>query len=223
MNVLLTVCILFNRRRTASASRKGSVEVRIAYNYKQVYISTGISLQKKEWKNNRVVNRADAEVLNLQLNTLMTEIRGILLKMSQGGDIDITCVRNKLKERNCSTKSLYDFIQKRVDIRKYGKAEDTQERYDRFLRLFMQWGGIKSFSDITESNIMAYDEYLHSTGMRDVSKWNNYHRFLNSFINDAVYAGFVKSNPYKHITTTYLPLTDKFMLNFTSFDIVVSL
>ena len=43
------------------------------------------------------------------------------------------------------------------------------------------------------------DEELASTGMKPYSKWNNYHRFLNSFILDAIDEGFLKRNPYKWI------------------------
>ena len=35
--------------------------------------------------------------------------------------------------------------------------------------------------------------------MKNYSKWQNYHRFLNSFIIDAVEAGYLKKNPYKWI------------------------
>jgi integrase len=35
--------------------------------------------------------------------------------------------------------------------------------------------------------------------MKPYSKWNNYHRFLNSFILDAIDEGYLKRNPYKWI------------------------
>jgi site-specific recombinase XerD len=92
-----------------------------------------------------------------------------------------------------------EFCNQRATIRKYGKKADSQERYDRFIRLFTSWGGIKEFEDITDKNIISYDKYLDSTGMKPYSKWNNYHRFLNSFIIDAVAEGHLKRNPYKWI------------------------
>ena len=35
--------------------------------------------------------------------------------------------------------------------------------------------------------------------MKPYSKWNNYHRFLNSFILDAIDEGYIKRNPYKWV------------------------
>jgi integrase len=35
--------------------------------------------------------------------------------------------------------------------------------------------------------------------MKPYSKWNNYHRFLNSFILDAIDEGYLRRNPYKWI------------------------
>lgn len=35
--------------------------------------------------------------------------------------------------------------------------------------------------------------------MKPYSKWNNYHRFLNSFILDAIDAGYIRKNPYKWV------------------------
>ena len=81
---------------------------------------------------------------------------------------------------------------------------DSQERYDRFLRFLVAYGKIKYFADITEKNILELDEYLIKVKkLKDNSKWNGYHRFINSFVIDAIAEGLLKRNPYKslHIPT----------------------
>jgi hypothetical protein len=35
--------------------------------------------------------------------------------------------------------------------------------------------------------------------MKAYSRWNNYHRFLNSFIMDAMDAGLLERNPYRWV------------------------
>ena len=75
----------------------------------------------------------------------------------------------------------------------------SQERYDRFIRTFSTWGKIKTFNDVQDSTIIAYDQYLAKQGMTTYSKWQNYHRFLNSFILDAVADGLLSRNPYKWV------------------------
>lgn len=186
--------LVYDRYHKATATRVSIVELRVTYNYKQKYINTGIYLYPKQWKNNTVINRPDALQLNQQLDKLMINVRQIITDMSNNINIEIIPI--KLKEMNTS---LYKFIEERAKIREYGKAKDTQERYKRFIRLFKEYGKIVSFDDLTESNIILYDEFLKAKGMKDYSKWNNYHRFLNSFIMDAIDAGYMKRNPYKWV------------------------
>lgn len=186
--------LVYDRYHKATATRVSIVELRVTYNYKQKYINTGIYLYPKQWKNNTVINRPDALQLNQQLDKLMINVRQIITDMSNNINIEIIPI--KLKEMNTS---LYTFIEERAKIREYGKAKDTQERYKRFIRLFKEYGKIVSFDDLTESNIILYDEFLKAKGMKDYSKWNNYHRFLNSFIMDAIDAGYMKRNPYKWV------------------------
>ena len=67
------------------------------------------------------------------------------------------------------------------------------------MKFFRGWGKIAEFEDITDLNIIALDEHLAARGLKPYSKWNNYHRFLNSFILDAIDEGYVKRNPYKWV------------------------
>lgn len=199
MAVFPKISFIYDRYKKASSKKKAAIEIRITHNRKQKYISTGVEVYPKEWKRDSVVGRLDAQQLNQQLEQLLMDVRQILMDMDKEGRINIFDVPERLERIRRGTVTLYDFIRQRTDIRKYGKSKDTQERYERFLRLFMEYGKIRSFDDITDSSIIAYDKYLSSTGMKPYSKWNNYHRFLNSFIMDAIDAGLLKRNPYKWV------------------------
>lgn len=194
-----TISIIYDRYHKASSEVSSTLEIRITYNRKQKYISTGIKLYPKEWGKKGVIHRLDAEQLNQQLQQSVLDIRQILMDMQKEGKIDIFEVPSRLKKLKGNTIELIDFMVQRSKIRKYGKAKDTQKRYERFIRLFTQYGKIKTFDDITESNVITYDKYLASTGLKPYSIWNNYHRFLNSFIIDAIDAGLLTKNPYKWI------------------------
>lgn len=198
-NKLPQIHLVFDRYKKATLTKKASIEVRITYNYKQKYISTGIQLYQNQWKNGKIVNCPDALKISEILDRILSNIRSVLLAMVSSGNIDIFSIPDKLQEEELKKVSFLDFCYQRVEVRKYGKKEDTQERYDRFLRLFTEWGGITNYPDITESNIILYDNYLRSTGMKTYSRWNNYHRFLNSFIMDAIEAGYLRRNPYKWV------------------------
>lgn len=188
--------IIFNRRKTASLTHKASVEIRVTYDYKQKYISTGVMLYANQWKNGKIINCPDILQISKILNVQVTNIRQILMEMLQEGAIDIFAIPERLKQQQMKASTFIDFCKQRATVRKYGKRKDTQDRYDRFIRLFSEWGRIKYFTDITEANIIAYDEYLINKGIQTYSKWNNYHRFLSGFISDAIADGLLTRNPY---------------------------
>lgn len=193
------VAFVFNRRKTASSTTKASVELRITHNYKQKFISTGVRLYSSQWKNGKITNCPDILQISKALDHILVNVRQVLFDMMQKGNVDISLVPDKLRELEEGKTTFFEFCSQRASVRMYGKRKDSQERYKRFLRLFSLWGGIKHFDDITERNIIAYDKYLSSSGMKAYSKWNNYHRFLNSFIMDAIDAGYLTKNPYKWV------------------------
>lgn len=193
------VSFVFDRRKKATTSVKASVEIRITYNYKQKFISTGVRLYSNQWKNGKIVNCPDIIQISQTLDKLLVNIRQILFLMMQQESVDITLIPEKLKELENKKISFIEFCKQRAAVRMYGKKKDTQERYTRFIRLFSEYGKIQKFEDINERNIIAYDEYLAKTGMKPYSKWNNYHRFLNSFIMDAIDAKQITTNPYNWV------------------------
>ena len=191
--------LIYNRCGRATQYKKAAVEIRISHNYKQKYITTGVMLYPNQWKNGKIINCGDILQISQTIDKMLSDIKQVILEMAQEGQIDIMAIPRRLERKNMSPLSFIDFCEQRIAIRKFGKRKDTQERYERFIRLFIAWGGIMEFEDINDKNIISYDKYLDSTGMKPYSKWNNYHRFLNSFILDAIDEGYLKRNPYKWI------------------------
>lgn len=191
------ITFIFDRRKIATPTVKSSVEMRIAYNYKQKFIATGIRLNSTQWKNGKILNCPDIFQISQTLDRMLANVRQIIVTMMEEGNIDIDLIPERLRKTEESNIDFLHFCIQRACIRKYGKKADTMQRYDRFIRLFSKWGKIKEFSDITEKNIILYDEYLSSKGMKEYSRWNNYHRFLNSFIMDSMDAGYIRRNPYR--------------------------
>jgi len=191
--------LIYNRCGRATPYKKAAVEIRISHNYKQKYITTGVMLYPNQWKNGKITNCNDILQISQTIDKMLSDIKQVILEMSQEGQIDIMAISERLERKNMPSLSFIDFCEQRATIRKFGKQKDTQERYERFIRLFKSWGKIQSFDDLKENNILLYDKYLESTGMKPYSKWNNYHRFLNSFIRDAMDEGLINRNPYKWI------------------------
>lgn len=191
--------LVFDRRKKATPIVKSLLELRITYDYKQKWISTGIQLYSTQWKDGNIVNCDDIIEISKTLDKLISDVKQIIYTMMQEGNIDIMAISDRLYKKKVVETSFLDFCHQRAAIRKYDKEKDTQQRYDRFLRLFSSWGKIKTFEDIREDKIIAYDKFLAKEGMKPYSKWNNYHRFLNGFIQDAIDDGLLQRNPYKWI------------------------
>lgn len=203
INKVPQVTYIYDRYKKASPTKKAAIEMRITYDKKQKYISTGISVYPSQWKNGKIINTNVALQLNSVLDKMLIDVNQIIYEMINENNIDIFSIPSRLRQKKNTNITFTSFCEQRVAIRKYGKAEDTKARYDRFIDAFKEWGKITSFSDVTDANIIAYDKHLKSTGMKPYSKWNNYHRFLNSFIIDAIEEGLLQRNPYKwvHIET----------------------
>lgn len=193
------LAFVYNRKGNASKTKEATVELRITYERKQKYIATGIRLLPKHWKRGVVVNRMDAAEINRALEILMTNVRKVLNEMMERGCIDIHEIPAGLKRLGRERMTFLEYARERALVRQYGKSVDTGKRYERFLRFLEKWGGIVYFSDLTEGNVMKMDVLLSERGMKPYSKWNNYHRFLNSFILDAMGDGYMSRNPYKGI------------------------
>jgi len=191
------VNLVFDRKKKASEDKEGIIEIRVSYDYKKKYISTGIKVLPSQWKKDTVYNHPDANNLNRIIDEKVREVRKTILDMIDEENIDIMGISERIRKNNEPKESFLDFCSQRAEIRKYGKSKDNQDRYDRFLRFFKTWGKIRDFEDLTPSNIIILDKDLSS--MKENSKWHNYHRFLNSFILDAINEGLMKKNPYKDL------------------------
>jgi site-specific recombinase XerD len=199
--------LVFDRKKRASATKEGSVDLRITYDRIQRHVATGVRCLPKQWRNGSVVNRMDAIDMQQTLDTFVAKARRIVNEQMQAGTFDILTIcplisgkqKKEAGEKVPAKPPLMQFLNERATIRKYGLTKDSQERYDRFLRWFEQWGGMQTFGDITEINVLKMDEALVEKKLKQNSKWNNYHRFFNSFILDAIDEGLMNKNPYKRV------------------------
>ena len=202
--ILKVIC---DRQKRASNVKEGSIEVRITYNRVQRFVTTGVRVLPYQWKDGRIIKRLDALELQHTLDLFVVHVREVINDLMAKGEFDIKTIVSIIGGKNKHNASanlpeqkfVMDYFNERAAIRKYGRSKDSQERYERFLRWFENWGGMITLADITEANILKMDAALVKRGMKPYSKWNNYHRFLNSFILDAIEEGLLHKNPYKSL------------------------
>lgn len=208
--------LIYDRRHRATNTKEGGIELRITYNRIQKHATTGVRVLPKQWRNGTIVNRIDAFELQHTLDIFVANARKVINEQMEAGTLDmqtiVSVIGGKEKEQSTANvpmqRKLVDFFKERSTIRKYGRTEDSQARYDRFIKWFERWGGMVTFDDITEANILQMDETLVKRGLKPYSIWNNYHRFLNSFIIDAMNDGLLRKNPYKGIHINRDPTAD---------------
>ena len=61
---MITTKLIFDRRGWVKQKKKGIIEVRVTFERKTIYISTGVCVRKGEWAAGQIVNRPDASILN---------------------------------------------------------------------------------------------------------------------------------------------------------------
>jgi site-specific recombinase XerD len=189
---------VYDRKKVGSRMKEAAIELRITYEGKQKYISTGIRVLPQNWKEGyNVIDRMDADELNEALGLMMKNARAVVNVMMKEERININEIPSRMERMKNEGMSFLDYCERRTNVRKHDLSDDSQQRYDRFLRFLRKWGKIVWFGDVTDANIIALDALLNEKGMKACSKWYNYHRFLNSYIMDAVNEGYLHRNPYK--------------------------
>lgn len=187
---------IYNRYRKASPTRDAVVELRIAYNNRQKYLSTGIRLFPKEWQRGRVVNRLDASIINKTLDKLMNDVREVIYEMIDDDQIDIFAIPVKLAAKRRKTMTFIEFYKEKAEIRKHGIGKIAQGRYDLVPRVLEEFGRITTFYDLTPKNIIALDKYLEKKGIQASSRWHNYHKYIRRFLGEAIREGYLETDPY---------------------------
>lgn len=197
--------LVFDREKRASETKEGSIQLRITYDRKQCFITTGVRCFPKQWhRSGKIVNRLDAFEMQRTLDEFVTHAKKTTFELIESGELDMrtlaATITGKHKRKAAGNTPngmlLMDYFRERANIRMYGCSKDSCERYERFLRWFEQWGGMRTFADVTEWNVLEMDKALVAKGLKTYSKWNNYHRFFNSFMIDAREEGLIKVNPY---------------------------
>lgn len=178
----------------------GSIELRVTGGGKNTYFSLGIKVKKNQFKDGYICNRPDAHILNNIIQKMISDIREVIMKQQEEGYIDVKKIPAALKRLRAPRQNFVEYCYKRLRVRNNGNGKDSKQRSDRFfIRCFKDWGQIVEFADVNDYKIVEFDNWLRAKDMTAYSRWQNYHRYLNSCILDAVAEGLLTRNPYKFL------------------------
>ena len=213
---MITATIVFDHRGRTKAGKEGPLELRITHARKPYYINTGIKVLGREFRDGQIINRADADVLQAQLELITLRYKEAVLEcIKKGTPINVAEIRRQAYNINItreSSASMLDWLTKQVP--KLNISAGTRRRYDVLLRRLEQFDKLKSWDDLTVENLYEFDAWLHqitkaqSNGDRQAehkplkigdSAVYNYHRTLKSLLNRAVKMNIIASNPYERL------------------------
>lgn len=205
--ILPQIKFVFDRKHRASDKEKGSIELRITFERKQKFVTTGVKCFPGQWDASRECIKS---LSSLEDNANLLQIRKRVLKiigdMAGSENIDINAIPTLLKQKAVDI-TFEDYIYKRMKEKQVG--DYTKKAYNTFYSRFTEWGKMRFFSDITERGVRNWDEYLHSVKWTEKDRYGrnterkysqasigSMHKNLKAFINEAIIDGYVNENPY---------------------------
>ena len=196
--VIPKLTLVYDRKGQATKTKAGVVELRISAGKVRKYISTGVKLLPKEWKNGSVTGREDMLNLNRQLQSLIKKCSEIITKMLEEDEMDLNAIPNILKDSLSRTQTFLEYAMECYAQRSKRLRTGTKKRYEVVFRFLEEWRGLIYFADVTEANIHKMDDYLSDKGLKESSRYN-YHKIIRIFVEQAHNDGLIAKNPYQKI------------------------
>ena len=197
MSTIPQVKIIFDRRKTASATKKGTVEIEVYYNRERVRLTTGVSVLQNQWKKEAVVNHPDAEKLNSVIRSIYESIRAEIKYMVQENVINLqTLKKTKDEEQFSATADFLKWLETRINLRMV--KESTRRQHLVMLEDLRKFGKIRYFCDLTTRNIQLWNDTL-SARLKTQSSVHGYHKRLKPYIAEAKSLQLIKENPYDNM------------------------
>ena len=213
---MITTKLIFDRRKTASRTREGYVEVRVTIDRMTKYISTGVRVYKNEWAADRVVNRKDAQALNDRLAIIFEKVyQAATESVKQSVKLDTESVKQavwQFVESQSDEPTFVSWCEKQIPL--IGVSDGTAKHYKPLITKLTEYGKMNKWQDLTVENIANFDAWLHQQTkplsdarrkagakpekLSDAAVYN-YHKCLKALLNRALSFGKIDANPYDRL------------------------
>ena len=213
---MITTKLIFDRRKTASRTREGYVEVRVTIDRMTKYISTGVRVYKNEWAADRVVNRKDAQALNDRLTIIFEKVyQAANESVKQGVKLDVESVKQavwQFVESKSDEPTFVSWCEKQIPL--LGVSDGTAKHYKPLITKLTEYGKMNKWQDLTVENIANFDAWLHQQTkplsdakrkagakpekLSDAAVYN-YHKCLKALLNRALSFDKIGRNPYDRL------------------------
>lgn len=161
---------------------------------KKVYISTGIKILRSQYSDKggfSIKAHPNAAVLKATVNKIYHQVEGFM-HSDKCTSIDQVKNWNKPDVENLTT-DIFAFIEE--DLRKRNSSKSVFEYNHSFLTRLEEFGKIKTFKDLTYSNIEDFDLHLRKTIKSQPTLYKR-HNLFKGYIEKARKRGLIERNPY---------------------------
>lgn len=189
---------VFDRKKKASATTTGVVEIEIIFNRTQrKTLSSGIELYSNQWEDGLIVRHAESKKLNRKITDLIKNYEGIARSVIQDGK-EVTYQTFSAALERKSGKFGTDFIEFCYYVMdRRGLRASTLRAHRYTLETLRESRIIRTFDDLTPDNIKRFDLWLRRQDPdREQPTIYNYHKRLRPYINEAVALGIIEESPY---------------------------
>ena len=94
-----TFKLIFDRNNRATSTKAGPIELRVTYKRVQRFITTGVRVLPSQWDDGCVVNRPDADEIQLALDNLMDNAARIVNECIMAGYTDLNTIMEHIGPR----------------------------------------------------------------------------------------------------------------------------
>lgn len=213
---MITQKIVFDRRKTASRTREGIIEIRVIIDRKAIYLSTGVRVHKNEWAAGMIVNRPDADVLNQRMAIMSEKVgRAVNDAVKQGVKLDTENLKQavwRFVESQSDDPTFVSWCEKQIPL--LGISDGTAKHYKPLINKLTEYGKMNKWQDVNVENICNFDAWLHTVTqpisdarmkagekpkrLSDAAVYN-YHKCLKALLNRAYKFEKIASNPYDRL------------------------
>lgn len=189
---------VFDRKKIATNADLGllQIEIRQLTKSKKKYISTGIRLYKNQFSDKKgftCINHENAKDITSGAWEMFNEIEKYCLsdRCLKWDDID-----NWNKDHG-ELESVVKFIESEMKLR--DMEYNTLKAHITLVNKLNDFKNIKTFHDLTYTNIVGFDKYMRDNGIGNISI-NKNHSLFNMYIKIAINKELIDKTPYDRFT-----------------------
>jgi integrase/recombinase XerD len=191
-----TMRFVFDRKKVATKTHKGLVQIEVLSEGKRKWIGTGVKVYSDQWNDRKkIINSVEMIQLNQCLDEQLRIIQNWINELISKKEVfDFDKLDRFLRYTNKS-ESFVDFVERRIEERG-DITESTKASHRTFAASLREFDRIIYFSDLTKANITLYDDWLHAKGYSQPTIYN-YHKRNKRYIHEAIKFDLLKNDPYK--------------------------